>query len=97
MDKMIDMGVMTERVGNIVKAAVGELVVKRKIPPAAEKAGRRDSIKGRAFQLLDGGKRPGDPEAKALGIKPNTAYRYYQDWEKACSHSQCYCDFDNKS
>jgi hypothetical protein len=88
MDKMIDMGIMTERVGNIVKAAVGELEAKRKIPPATEKAGRRDSIKEKAFRLFDGGKRPGDPEVKALGIKPNTAYRYYQDWKKACSHSQ---------
>ena len=88
MDKMIDMGVMTEKVGNVVKAAVGELEVKREIPPATEKGVRRDSIKERAFRLFDGGKRPGDPEVKALGIKPNTAYRYYQDWKKACSHSQ---------
>jgi len=88
MDKMIDMGVMTEKVGNIVKAAVDELEVKRRIPPATEKAGRRDSIKERAFRLFDGVKRPGDPEVKNLGIKPNTAYRYYQDWKKACSHSQ---------
>ncbi|MFO7996193.1 MAG: hypothetical protein R6U93_03465 [Dehalococcoidia bacterium] len=82
MDKMIGMGIMTERVGNIVKAAVGELEVKPKIPPATEKAGRRHSIKERAFQLFDAGKRPGDPDVKALGIKPNTAYRYYQEWKK---------------
>ena len=82
-DKMVDMGVMTEKVGNIVKAALGELQVKRIIPPAREKAGRRDSMKGRAFWLFDEGKRPGDPEVKALGIKPNSAYRYYQDWKKA--------------
>lgn len=88
MDKMIDMGIMTEKVGNIVKAAVGELEVEPKIPPATEKTGRRDSIKEKAFRLFDGGKRPGDPDVKALGIKPNTAYRYYQDWKKACSHSQ---------
>jgi hypothetical protein len=88
MDKMIGMGIMTERVGNIVKAAVCELEVKPKIPPATEKAGRRHSIKERAFQLFDVGKRPADPDVKALGIKPNTAYRYYQDWKKACSHSQ---------
>jgi hypothetical protein len=88
MDKMIDMGVMTEKVANVVKAAVGELQVKRKIPPATEKAGRGHSIKERAFRLFDGGKRPANPEVKALGIKPNTAYRYYQEWKKACSHSQ---------
>jgi len=83
MDEMVGMGVMTEKVGNIVKAALGELEIKRKIPPAREKAGRRDSIKEKAFWLFDGGKRPGDPEVKALGIKPNTSYRYYQDWKKA--------------
>jgi hypothetical protein len=87
MDKMIDMGVMTEKVGNIVKAALGELEVKHKIPPAREKAGRRDSMKERVFRLFDEGKRPGDPEVKALGIKPNSAYRYYQEWKKACDRS----------
>ena len=87
-DEMVGMGVMTEKVGNIVKAALGELGVKRKIPPAREKVGRRDSMKERAFRLFDEDKRPADPEVKALGIKPNSAYRYYQDWKKACSHSQ---------
>ncbi len=66
MDKMIDMGVMTEKVGNVVKAAVGELEAKRKIPSAIGKAGRGDSIKERAFRLFDGGKRLGDPEVKAM-------------------------------
>jgi len=82
-DKMVDMGVMTEKVGNITKAALGELEVKRKITPAREKAGKRDSMKESVFRLFDEGKRPGDPEVKALGIKPNTVYRYYQDWKKA--------------
>jgi hypothetical protein len=88
MDKMIDMGVMTEKVGNIVKAALGELEAKHKILPAREKAVRRDSMKERGFRLFDEGKRPADPEVKALGIKPNSAYRYYQEWKKACTHSQ---------
>jgi len=85
---MVGMGIMSKKVGTIVQTALAELEAKRKTPSATEKVGRRDSIKERASQLFDAGKRPGDPEVKALGIKPNTAYRYYQDWKKACSHSQ---------
>ncbi|MDH4292294.1 MAG: hypothetical protein OEV56_06780, partial [Dehalococcoidia bacterium] len=66
----------------------GELEVKHKILPAREKAVRRDSMKERVFRLFDEGKRPGDPEVKALGIKPNSAYRYYQEWKKASDRSQ---------
>ena len=86
-DEMVNMGVMTEKVGNIVKAAIGEVEAKRRTSPAREKTGRRDSMKERAFRLFDEGKRPSDPEVKALGIKPNSAYRYYQRWKKACNHS----------
>jgi hypothetical protein len=86
-DDMVSMGVMTEKVGNIVKAALGELQVKCKIPSAIEKGRRIDSMKERVFQLFDEGKRPSDPEVKALGIKPNTAYRYYQDWKKTKNHT----------
>lgn len=82
MDKMIDMGIMTGKVGNIVKAALGDLEVNHTILPARGKAVRRDSMKQRVCRLFDKGKRPGDPEVKALGIKPNSAYRYYQEWKK---------------
>jgi len=85
MDKMIEMGVMTEKVGNIVKSALSEMEVKQEALPAAEKAVRRQSMKERAFRLFDEGKRPGDPEVKALGIKPTSAYRYYQEWKKSAS------------
>jgi hypothetical protein len=87
-DEMVRVGVMTEKVGTIVKAAFAEVKAKREAPPATGKTVRRDSIKEKAYQLFDEGKRPSDPEVKALGIKPNTAYRYYQDWKKGCSHSQ---------
>jgi hypothetical protein len=86
-DEMVGMGIMTKKVGNIVKAALGELEVKRKIPPAREKGRRRDSVKERAFHLFDEDKRPGDAEVKSLGIKPNTAYRYYQEWKKTQNHT----------
>jgi len=89
MDKMIDMGVMTEKVGNIVKAALGEMAAKHEIPQAQERAVRTDNMKRRMFGLFDEGRRPGDPEVKALGLKPNSTYRYYQEWKKArgCNQS----------
>ena len=44
------------------------------------------SKKAKAFLLFSQGKRPSDSEVKALGIKPTSAYRYYQDWKKVhCS------------
>lgn len=87
-DEMVGMGIMTQKVGNIVKAALGELEVKRKIPTAREKGRGTDSMKERAFQLFDEGIRPGDPQVKSLGMKPNTSYRYYQEWKKTCNHTQ---------
>ena len=85
-DEMVSMGIMTEKVGNIVRAALCEMDVERKTAAAAGKVRRGDSMKEKAFQLFDAGKRPSDPEVKALGIRPATAYRYYQAWKKACSH-----------
>jgi len=87
-DGMVATGIVTEKVGNIVKTALGELEAKLKILPDRENARGRDSSKERAFRLFDEGRRPGDPKVKALGIKPNSAYRYYQDWKKACNRSQ---------
>ena len=34
------------------------------------------------FALFDEGKRPSDPEVKALGLKSKTTYNYYQQWKK---------------
>jgi hypothetical protein len=45
------------------------------------------SKKAQAFQLYNEGKRPSDSEVKSLGIKPETAYRYYQDWKKIKDNS----------
>ena len=87
-DEMIGRGMMTKKVGNIVKAALSELETRRETSPSAKNGRRRDSLKQRAFQLFDEGKRPGDPEVKALDIKPNTAYRYYQEWKRARRDSQ---------
>jgi len=81
-DEMIWMGIMSDRVGSIVKAPLAELEAERKTPPTQEKGRRRDSVKERAFCLFDEGKRPDDPKVKSLGMKPNTAYRYYQEWKR---------------
>jgi len=45
------------------------------------------SKKAQAFQLFNADKRPSDSEVKSLGIKPETAYRYYQDWKKIKDNS----------
>jgi hypothetical protein len=81
-DEMVGMGVMTKKVGDIVKAVLSEMEPKPKISPARGKGRRRDSMKEKAFHLFDQDKRPGDAEVKSLGMKPDTAYRYYQDWKK---------------
>jgi hypothetical protein len=86
-DGMVGMGIMSKKVGNIVQTTFAELVAKRGTPPAKEKNRRRNSVKDRAFHLFDKGKRPGDAEVKSLDIKPNTAYRYYQEWKKTQNHT----------
>lgn len=35
-----------------------------------------------AFEFFEQGKRPSDPEIKALGLKPKTTYNYFQEWKK---------------
>ncbi|MFC1972564.1 hypothetical protein ACFLVE_04085 [Chloroflexota bacterium] len=84
-DGMVETGVITKKVGNIMKTVLGELKVKHEATPNGGRAAKRDSRKERAFRLFDAGRRPGDPEVKALGIKPNSAYRYYQDWKRSCN------------
>ena len=42
-----------------------------------------DTARATAFALFDEGKRPGDPEVKALGLKRKSTYNYFQDWKRA--------------
>lgn len=42
-----------------------------------------ESAKELAFTLFDEGKRPSDPEVKALGVKRRSTYAYFQDWKKS--------------
>lgn len=96
-EEMINMGIMTKKVGDIVKVALADVPAESGAPPAREHAAKRVSMKERAFRLFDQGRRPSDPEVRALGIKPNSAYRYYQIWKTACSHSQSRCDLADES
>ena len=96
-EEMINMGIMTKKVGDIVKVALADVPAESGAPPAREHAAKRVSMKERAFRLFDQGRRPSDPEVRALGIKPNSAYRYYQIWKTACSHSQSRCDLADEA
>jgi len=40
------------------------------------------AAKAVAFALFDQGKRPSNSEVKALGLKPETTYKYFQEWKK---------------
>lgn len=41
------------------------------------------SRKDEAFRLFDDGKKPSDPEVKALGLSAKTRYNYYQEYKKS--------------
>ncbi|MFC2013457.1 hypothetical protein ACFLU8_01005 [Chloroflexota bacterium] len=71
-EKMRELGIIKERIAEIL-----ELPRPIRINHKESK-----SKKAQAFQLYNEGKRPSDSEVKSLGIKPESAYRYYQDWKK---------------
>jgi len=77
-DEMVSMGIMTDKVTDIVKSESGELEVEQK-PSLSEEKGR-DSKKARAFQLFDQGKGPSSPEVKALGLHKSNRFRYYNQY-----------------
>ncbi len=83
-DEMVSMGIMTDKVADIVKSESGGLEVEQKASLSEEKG--RDSKKARAFQLFSQGRRPSDPEVQALGLKTETTYRYHQEWKRAYSN-----------
>lgn len=85
-DKMINMNILTEKVASIVKSELNELEQECRVPSSRRSMRQRDTKKAKAYQLFDKGRRPSDPEVKALGIKPSSAYRYFQAWKRACSH-----------
>jgi len=83
---LVEKGIISSKVGEVVARAM-ERSTKELSSPETPKLSK-GSKKARAFQLFNEGKRPGDPKVKSLGIKPETAYRYYQDWKKVQHSSQ---------
>jgi len=81
-DQMLSIGMMIEKVASIAKSELDELKVKHVASPLDKMKGE-NSKKAKVFKLFSEGKRPSDPEVKSLGIKPESAYRYYQAWKKA--------------
>ncbi len=75
-DGMLNMGIMNEKVGSVVRSLDGQKL------ESSEELKRLKSNKTKAFELFNEGKRPSDSEVKALGIKPTSAYRYYQEWKR---------------
>jgi len=96
-NELVGMGIISEKVGNIVRVVLGRGEVKWRVPLAGAKGKRGDSMKAQVFRLFDEGKSPSDHEVKALGIKPNTAYRYFQLWKRACNHGSSQCNSADKS
>lgn len=81
-DQMLSIGMMNEKVASIAKSELDELKAKHVASPLDKMKGE-NSKKAKAFKLFSEDKRPSDPEVKSLGIKPESAYRYYQAWKKA--------------
>lgn len=77
-DEMVSMGIMTDKVADIVKSESGELEVEQKASLSEEKG--RDSKKARAFQLFSQGKGPSRPEVKTLGLHKSTRFKYYNQY-----------------
>jgi len=93
-DQMVSMGILDQRVASIVEKTLGQSEAEREASlPSRKEVSKNEgnvkreiSKKAKAFQLFSEGKRPGTPEVKSLGIKPNTAYRYYQWWKRTSGH-----------
>jgi len=85
-DQMVSMNILTKRVADVVKSELIGLAETCEVPSSRERVKLQDTKKARLWQLFDEGKRPGDPETKSLNIKPNTVYRYYQEWKKTRKH-----------
>jgi len=77
-DEMVSMGIMTDKVADIVKGESGELEVEQKASLSEEKG--RESKKARAFQLFSQGKGPSSPEVKALDLHKSTRFKYYNQY-----------------
>lgn len=80
-DQMVSMGIITEKVGNIVRSELGELKIEHEALTLEEKTKGKDTTKkAKAFQLFSEGKDPISPEVKALGMHKSTRFRYYNQY-----------------
>lgn len=81
--EMINLGILTEKVGAIVKAELAKSGREGGALHAEGASLAKNTRKATTFQLFSQGKRPSDPAVKALGLKPATVYRYFQSWKTA--------------
>ncbi|MFC1994919.1 hypothetical protein ACFLVK_00740 [Chloroflexota bacterium] len=79
-DGIVSTGIITEKVGGIVKNELAEL--KKECQPLALelKIKGKDTMKAKAFQLFSQGKGPTSPEVKALGMHKSTRFKYYSQY-----------------
>lgn len=81
-DGMVSVGIIAEWVADVVKAELADLKENLRTLPPRVTAADKNTLKAKAFHLYSQARRPSDPEVKGLDIKPETAYRYYQEWKK---------------
>lgn len=77
-DEMVSMGIMTDKVADIVRSESRELEVEQKASLSEGKG--RDSKKAKAFQLFAQGKGPSSPEVIALKLHKSTRFKYYNQY-----------------
>ena len=71
-EKMKELGIVKERTAEILESR----------EPISTNHKEIKSKKAQAFALFSKGKRPSDSEVRNLCVKPESAYRYFQDWKK---------------
>ena len=85
-DEMTGMTILAGTVADIVKSELIGLTKTCEASSSKERVTGQDTKKAMLNPLFDIGKRPGGPEVRALNIKPNTVYRYFQHWKKNRNH-----------
>jgi len=79
-DRMASVGIITQKIANIVKDELADLKVEREALSIEESTKGRDSMKARAFWLFSEGKGPSSPEMRALGLHKSTRFKYYNEY-----------------
>ena len=79
-DQMVSIGIITEKVGSIVKSELGEVKIEHEASPLEDRIKRKGTKKVKAFQLFSEGKGPTSPELKALAMHKSTRFKYYNQY-----------------